>query len=89
MGDGKFSSLYDADGKALKFGTMMSVLDYMGARGWRCVDTYYISDGKSSRVIHYLLEKWVSSDDEKCTGLTLRKAEDEPLERGKSGDDLY
>lgn len=89
MGDGKFSSLYDSDGKALKFGTMMSVLDYMGVRGWRCVDTYYISDGKSSRVIHYLLEKWVSSDDEKCTGLTLRKAEDEPLERGKSGDDLY
>lgn len=48
-----------------------------------------MSDGKSSRVIHYLLEKWVSTDDEKCTGLTLRKAEDEPLERGKSGDDLY
>ena len=34
----------------------MSVLDYMGVRGWRCVDTYYISDGKSSRVIHYLLD---------------------------------
>lgn len=89
MGDGRFSSLYDEQGKALKFGTMMSVLDYMGVRGWRCVDTYYISDGKSSRVIHYLLEKWVSSDEEKLAGLSLQKAEDEPVERGKSGDDLY
>ena len=32
MGDGRFSSLYDEQGKALKFGTMMSVLDYMGVR---------------------------------------------------------
>ena len=89
MGDGRFSSLYDEQGKALKFGTMMSVLDYMGVRGWRCVDTYYISDGKSSRVIHYLLEKWVSTDEEKLSGLQLQKADDEPVERGKSGDDLY
>ena len=89
MGDGRFSSLYDEQGKALKFGTMMSVLDYMGVRGWRCVDTYYISDGKSSRVIHYLLEKWVSSDDEKLSGLQLQKADDEPVERGKNADDLY
>lgn len=89
MGDGRFSSLYDEQGKALKFGTMMSVLDYMGVRGWRCVDTYYISDGKSSRVIHYLLEKWVSTDEEKLSGLQLQKAEDEPYERGKNMDDLY
>lgn len=69
--------------------TMMSVLDYMGVRGWRCVDTYYISDGKSSRVIHYLLEKWVSTDEEKLSGLQLQKADDEPVERGKNVDDLY
>lgn len=89
MGDGRFSSLFDEQGKALKFGTMMSVLDYMGVRGWRCVDTYYISDGKSSRVIHYLLEKWVSTDEEKLSGLSLQKADDEPYERGKNMDDLY
>lgn len=89
MGDGRFSSLYDEQGKALKFGTMMSVLDYMGVRGWRCVDTYYISDGKSSRVIHYLLEKWVSTDEEKLSGLQLQKADDEPVERGENRDDLY
>ena len=89
MGDNKFSSLYDADGNQLKFGTMMSVLDYMSERGWRCIGTYFIGDGKSSKVIHYLLEKWVTSPDEKTAGLVLKKADDEPFERGKSGDDMY
>lgn len=89
MGDGRFSSLYDADGQPLKFGTMMSVLDYMSERGWRCIGTYFIGGGNSSRVIHYLLEKWVTGTEEKSSGLVLQKADDEPYERGKNGDDLY
>lgn len=89
MGDGRFSTLYDVDGQPLKFGTMMSVLDYMSERGWRCIGTYFIGGGNSSRVIHYLLEKWVTGAEEKSSGLVLQKADDEPYERGKNGDDLY
>lgn len=61
----------------------------MSERGWRCIGTYFIGDGKSSKVIHYLLEKWVTSPDEKTSGLILKRADDEPYERGKSGDDMY
>ena len=61
----------------------------MSERGWRCIGTYFIGDGKSSKVIHYLLEKWVTSPDEKTSCLILKRADDEPYERDKSGDDMY
>lgn len=85
------SSLYDADGKILKFESMMTVLDYLGKRGWRCIDNYFIGE-KSGRVIHYLLEKWVTSDEEKTEGLLLKNDVDEkkePYKSGQGGDDMY
>ncbi len=59
-------SLYDADGKKLKFNSMMEVLDYMGKRGWH-VNSTCISD----EVIEYLLEKKVEKDSQKAEGLVL------------------
>ena len=82
-----FDSLYGEDGKKLKFNTMMAVLNYMGERGWRTVDNYFISTSSGSKTIHYLLEKWVTSDEEITKGLTLK--EEEPYKPGKNEDDMY
>lgn len=90
IGDG-ISSLYDADGKMLKFDSMMSVLNYMGERGWRCIDNYFIGD-KSEKVIRYLLEKWIKSEEEITEGILLKKdveEKKEPYRPGKGGDDMY
>jgi hypothetical protein len=76
----------------MKFNTMMAVLNFMGERGWKCIGTYYITKG-SSNVIHYLMEKLVSSDEEITEGLILREDTepvDEPKkERRDNGDDIY
>lgn len=77
-----FDSLYDEDGKKLKFNTMIAVLNYMSERGWRTIDNYYISSG-NSKILHFLLEKWIISDEEITEGLILK--EDEPYK----GDDMY
>lgn len=84
-----FDSLYGADGKKMKFNTMMEVLNYMGERGWRCIDNYFLTRGKSN-VVHYLLEKWVNSDDEITEGLSIKEDDDkEPWAPGKGSDDMY
>ena len=83
-----FDSLYDPNGKKMKFNSMMGVLDYMGERGWRCIDNYYITKG-NSQIVHYLLEKWISSEDEITKGLTLKEDTDEPWKPGKNDDDMY
>lgn len=94
MGDNKsmksyYQSLFDMTGKKLRFNTMMSVLDYMGKRGWKVRGTYYITESKLKNVVHYLLEKYVSDDSEKTEGLTLRTDSFPEVRAGKNGDDLY
>jgi len=83
-----FDSLYDENGKKMKFNTMVAVLNYMGQRGWKCINTYYITKGNAN-VINYLLEKWVISDEEVTEGLSLQSDTDEPWKPGKNGDDMY
>lgn len=84
-----FDSLYESDGKKMKFKSMMGVLNYMGERGWRCINNYPITKG-NAQVVHYLLEKWVSSDEEITEGLTLKEETDpEPWKPGKNDDDMY
>ena len=83
-----FDSLYDENGKKMKFNSMVSVLNYMGQHGWRCINTYYLTKG-STNVIHYLMEKWISSDDEITEGLILKTDTEEPWKPGKNGDDMY
>lgn len=76
MGDRKrgqeFETIMDPDGKQKKFNTMMEALNYMGERGWRVVQTYFITEMKSS-VIHYLLEKWISDESERKEGLITKE----------------
>ena len=84
-----FDSLYEPNGKKMKFNSMMGVLNYMGERGWVCIENYYLTKG-SSQVVHYLLEKWVSSEEEVTEGLTLKEdADSEPWKPGKNDDDMY
>ncbi|MBQ7869024.1 MAG: hypothetical protein IJ355_01635 [Prevotella sp.] len=84
-----FDALYGEDGKKLKFNTMMQVLNYMGERGWRVVNTYYITESSKQNVIHYLLEKWISSEDEITEGLILKEENSKPYKPGEGGDDMY
>lgn len=84
-----FDALYGEDGKKLKFNTMMQVLNYMGERGWRVINTYYITESSKQSVIHYLLEKWISSEDEITEGLILKDANSKPYKPGEGGDDMY
>lgn len=84
-----FDSLYEPNGKKMKFNSMMSVLNYMSERGWRCINNYYLTKG-NNQVIHYLMEKWITSDDEITEGLSLKEDTDsEPWKPGKNGDDMY
>ncbi len=84
-----FDALYGEDGKKLKFNTMMQVLNYMGERGWRVINTYYITESSKQSVIHYLLEKWISSEDEITEGLILKDEDSKPYKPGEGGDDMY
>lgn len=84
-----YDSIYGPDGKKVKFNTMMEVLNYMGERGWSVKSTYCITKGKSD-VIHYLLEKWVTSNEEITEGLTLKEENPEDVFiPGQKGDDVY
>ena len=69
------NSLFGEDGKKIKFNSMMEVLDYMGKRGWKLVNTYYITYATKQNVVNYVMEKKVSNDSEKTEGLII-KAED-------------
>lgn len=69
------NSLYGEDGNKIKFNSMMEVLDYMGKRGWKLVNTYYITMNPKQNVVHYVLEKRVANDSEKTEGLTIKPEE--------------
>jgi len=71
-----FESLYDSNtGKKIKFNSMIEVLNYMSKRGWVLdqVTSYQETGGFSKDVvIHYIMKKMVSSDEEIREGLTTR-----------------
>ena len=86
---GQLNSLYDDEGKKIKFNTMVQVLDYMAKRGWRLVSTYYVSESQTKNVVNYVIEKRVSEDSQKIEGLNI-KLEKEPKEpRERSDDGVY
>lgn len=93
MGDYKYSSsrsydsIYEENGKKKKFNTMMEVLNFMGERGWKVIGTYYITEGKS-HVIHYLMEKWITDEEQRKEGLILKEDIDPP-NKDKTSDDTY
>lgn len=69
------NSLFGEDGKKIKFNSMMEVLDYMSKRGWKLVETYFISASAKQQVVHYVLEKRVSNEAEKTEGLIIKSEE--------------
>ncbi len=63
-------------GKKRKFNTMMEILDYMTKRGWNLHSTYVVTEGMSKQnVLHFLMVKFVTSDDEIDDGLELSTKE--------------
>ena len=84
------NTLCDSSGKMMKFESIISVLNFMGKRGWRCIDIYEVSGVSSGLVNCFLLEKWVKSDEEIRSGLDLKEEpKKEPYKPGKYGDDMY
>ena len=54
---------------------LMEVLDYMAKRGWKLVNTYYITMASKQNVVNYVMEKRISNDSEKTEGLTIKPEE--------------
>ena len=81
-----YDSIYEENCKKKKFNTMMEVLNYMGARGWKLIGTYYITIYKSN-VVHYVMEKWISDESERKEGLILKEDTDSPI--NEVVDDTY
>lgn len=66
QGEGLWSSegnkLVDANGKDIKFESMIDALNYMSDHGWEYVDNMFFTKG-SGNVIHYLLKKEVPASE--------------------------
>ena len=63
--------LQDENGKDIKFNSMVDAMNYMGKRGWKFVQAYFVTIGKQ-HVYHWLLYKDVKSDDEIFEGLKIK-----------------
>lgn len=72
-GGGSFESLYDEDGKQIKFNTVMAAVNYMAKKGWILDKTYYVTEGAGRAVLHYVLEKRVKNDSEIRAGLITKE----------------
>ena len=71
-GGGSFESLYDEDGKQIKFNTVMAAVNYMAKKGWILDKTYYVTEGAGRAVLHYVLVKRVKNDNEIREGLITK-----------------
>ena len=71
-GGGSFESLYDEDGKQIKFNTVMAAVNYMAKKGWILDKTYYVTEGAGRAVLHYVLVKKVKNDSEIREGLITK-----------------
>ena len=71
-GGGSFESLYDEDGKQIKFNTVMAAVNYMAKKGWILDKTYYVTEGAGRAVLHYVLVKRVKNDSEIRAGLITK-----------------
>ena len=69
-----YESLFDENGKKIKFNTMMDAVNYMAKRGWKVERTYDLTDNSLSKqtVMHFLLVKYVKDDSEINEGVNLK-----------------
>ena len=93
FGEERYESLYDNNGKAIRFHSMMGAINYMAKRNWKVKTTYVYNEGKQ-RVIHFLLEKHVTSASQIREGLITREArttltKEEREKQRNEGDGLY
>ena len=52
------SRLKDADGKPIKFNSMVDAMNYMGKDGWQFVQAYVVTDvNTKNNIYHWLLKK--------------------------------
>lgn len=55
---GRNAQMVDADGKTLKFNSMVDAMNYMGSLGWEFEQAYVVTIGQQN-VYHWLLSKEV------------------------------
>lgn len=67
--------IVNADGKEIKFNSMMDAVNWFAALGWELEFTYAVSEQGMSKqtVYHYVLSKTVSSDQEITRGLRFKQ----------------
>ena len=67
-------SLYDENGKKIKFNSMLDAANYMGRRGWDLEEAYPVvgfSAGSSdSPIYHWVMSKMVTDESQITEGLT-------------------
>lgn len=69
----KDQQLVDADGKDIKFNSMVDAMNYMGGRGWKFVQAYTVNDGKNGSVYRWLLYKDVNNESEVFDGFMTKE----------------
>lgn len=60
-GGGSFESLYDEDGKQIKFNTVMAAVNYMAKKGWILDKTYYVTEGQVPRTAKSRHDRFITS----------------------------
>lgn len=88
LGADRNGTILTEDKKAMKFNSIIDVLNYMSKLGWHVKDSYYLSEEVSKqKVLHYLLEKMITDDEQITEGISVGKPE--KWKPGQTGDDMY
>lgn len=69
----KDQQLVDAEGKDIKFNSMVDAMNFMGKNGWKFIQAYTIGDGKNGYVYRWLLYKDVKNDSEILDGFMTKE----------------
>ncbi len=96
--------LVDADGKEIKFNSMVDALNYMARFGWKFEQAYVITENSTmskNNVYHYLLSKELRGDESVNDGIYIKgdheseQVKDKPSKekptkkKREIGDDIY
>lgn len=96
--------LVDADGKEIKFNSMVDALNYMAQFGWKFEQAYVITESSTmskNNVYHYLLSKELRGDENANSGIYIKgdheseqvkdkASKEKPAKKKREiGDDIY